>query len=243
MTIISTDKALRPRDPHDHYPTNIEVARAALREVAGFMEHPTILDAGAGDGVWGQAARDIFLFSIIHGVELREIEQPNNAYNLWVAGQNYATYQPAPDRKYDLAIGNPAFGDLHSTRETQRKRDCKKCCETFVPTPRPHDLQFFDAEAWVRKAISEVRDGGYVVFLLRQAFLASLTRAKGLHRQFCPERVLTIVPRPSFTGDGNTDDEEYSIFIWHVGHYPKNYEGGWLFWREKDQDKNESLQP
>jgi hypothetical protein len=42
--------------------------------------------------------------------------------------------------------------------------------------------------------------------------------------------VRNLVPRPSFTGDGNTDGAEYVLAVWQAGwHGP--YEGGWLNWR------------
>lgn len=69
------------------------------------------------------------------------------------------------------------------------------------------------AEAFVRKALADVRDDGCVAFLLRLGFLAS-ARRYSLMQAHQPD-VLVLAERPSFTADGKTDASEYGWFVWH----------------------------
>lgn len=72
------------------------------------------------------------------------------------------------------------------------------------------------AEAFVRKAIALTRPGGYVLFLLRLAFLEGQARGAGLWRDLPPAHVAVCSRRPSFTGNGKTDATAYAVFIWQV---------------------------
>ena len=237
MPIIQTSKQLTPRDPHDHYPTDERIAIAAIRQIPDLhiLGTPLICDAGAGGGAWGKAVRHFFPSVRLHGIELRDIETPtdnhgNPIYDLFIADQNYATYKHE-GKLFDLHIGNPAYGDLFNETEKARKRQCVKDGTPFVKRLRPADLPFFDAEMWVRKAISETRPGGWVVFLLRLAFLESIKRARGLWKEYPPTKVLTLASRPSFTLNGKTNSDAYAIFYWHVGNFDHSgYVGGWLDW-------------
>jgi tRNA1(Val) A37 N6-methylase TrmN6 len=56
--IIYTDKQMRPRHPQDYYPTPLALARAALGAIPASFSPSRALDPGAGNGVWGIAARD-----------------------------------------------------------------------------------------------------------------------------------------------------------------------------------------
>lgn len=70
---------------------------------------------------------------------------------------------------------------------------------------------YSQAEAFVRKALSEVARGGSVFALLRLGFLASAKR-RSFHRQH-PCDVYVLSRRPSFTG-GGTDASDYAWFCW-----------------------------
>ncbi len=54
--IIPTDKQLRKRDDNDYYPTPIELCVSALGLLPDDFKPFSILDPGAGDGVWGSRA-------------------------------------------------------------------------------------------------------------------------------------------------------------------------------------------
>ena len=74
------------------------------------------------------------------------------------------------------------------------------------------------AEAFVRAALAACRDKGYVLFLLRLAFLEGQARGVGLWKQHSPRQVAVCSKRPSFTGDGQTDATAYALFLWQKGY-------------------------
>jgi hypothetical protein len=79
------------------------------------------------------------------------------------------------------------------------------------------------AEAFIRRSMALLHDGGYIVFLLRLAFLESMSRYTLFTRELPPQRVVVCSDRPSFTGDGKTDATAYAFFVWCKGYKP---EGG-----------------
>ena len=93
---------LPERDPFDYYPTDIRIPQAALRKLPtrGFS---TVIDAGAGSGIWGEVIKPRFLCNLI-GVELREVE-PNPNYTRWITG-DFLTVDLPP---CDLVTGNPPY--------------------------------------------------------------------------------------------------------------------------------------
>lgn len=88
-----------------------------------------------------------------------------------------------------------------------------------------------NAEEHVRQALSMVHVHGRVGFVLRLAFLESMKR-RPFWREFAPEAVSVITPRPSFT-QGGTDSAAYAWFVWRrhnetcSRHAPRL---GWLDW-------------
>jgi hypothetical protein len=73
---------------------------------------------------------------------------------------------------------------------------------------------YLRAEAFVRRALDEVRHGATVAMLLRLNFLEGQARA-ALHREH-PADVYVLPRRPSFTGKG-TDATGYGWFCWGPG--------------------------
>ncbi len=78
------------------------------------------------------------------------------------------------------------------------------------------------AEACVRRSLDLLDEGGYLIFLLRLAFMESLTRAVGLWRDYPCLDVGVYSKRPSFTGDGRTDATAYACFLWKKGYHGRN---------------------
>lgn len=106
--IITTDKVLRPRDEHDHYPTPVELCRAALALIPSHFylpDHVEVLDPGCGDGVWGRAFKSLYPSAGVAGVELRDIPYPAG-YNELYRGDFLDLAIP---NKYDAVIGNPPY--------------------------------------------------------------------------------------------------------------------------------------
>jgi hypothetical protein len=71
------------------------------------LTSPRILDPGAGRGVWGVAARQLYPGALITGVELQDRAKPPE-YNHWVVADFLNNY-PDPYPQYDLIIGNPPY--------------------------------------------------------------------------------------------------------------------------------------
>lgn len=72
---------------------------------------------------------------------------------------------------------------------------------------------FRQAEAFCRKALASVAQGGCVAMLLRLAFLESATRFD-FHAQYPVTSLHVFSSRPSFTGDGKSDSAAYAWFVW-----------------------------
>jgi hypothetical protein len=107
--IITSEKPLQPRVPHDFYPTPKEFIKAALYTIKDRKAY-TILDPGAGSGIWGEAARHIWPGAYIEGIELQEEFEPNSYYNTWHS-KDFMTYDRGMDfkMKFDLIMGNPPY--------------------------------------------------------------------------------------------------------------------------------------
>jgi len=93
------------RDPNDYYPTPIELCVPAL----GLLDlNPRqILDAGAGDGNWGMAARARWPGAYITGVEIRSVPRPA-AYTTWRRA-DFRRFRDPSGIRYDLIVMNPPF--------------------------------------------------------------------------------------------------------------------------------------
>ena len=73
------------------------------------------------------------------------------------------------------------------------------------------------AQEFCEKAISDVRDGWYVIFLLRLNFLESKKRL-GFFTKHPPKFIYVHSKRISFTEDGKTDSCAYAHFVWQKGY-------------------------
>lgn len=73
---------------------------------------------------------------------------------------------------------------------------------------------FRQAEAFCRKALASVAQGGCVAMLLRLAFLESAARFD-FHAQHPVTSLHVFSSRPSFTGDGKSDSAAYAWFVWN----------------------------
>lgn len=200
MTIIKTAKVLQPRRANDFYETPVELCRAALfRPVTNKFQ--TILDAGAGTGNWGFAARENWPQANLIGMELDPKRKNPGWYNDWIPA-DYPHF--AIGQVPDLIIGNPPYKQ---------------------------------AEEFIWQAHNQLAYGGGLIFLLRLAFLESVSRGRGLWQKWPPYAIRVLMQRPSFTGDGKTDDTAYAVFYWRRFKqksdarrvHPKL---GWLDWRD-----------
>lgn len=107
MPIINTDKVMRARDPHDHYPTDDGVCDAALAHFAEGYPPSRVLDPGAGAGPWGRAVRRYYPTArpYIIGVD-RFATEHAPGYDAWAVA-DYCTWRPS--ERFDLICGNPPY--------------------------------------------------------------------------------------------------------------------------------------
>ena len=76
------------------------------------------------------------------------------------------------------------------------------------------------AEPFIRKALEDVQDGGWVVMLLRLNFLGSKQRLP-FWEENMPRYIFVHHKRMSFTQNGSTDSIEYAHFCWQKGKRPR----------------------
>ncbi len=196
--IIPTDKQLRKRDDNDYYPTPIELCVSALGLLPDDFKPFSILDPGAGDGVWGRAFRYLYGSNpYLFGVEKRDVPFPQD-YTVWRSNDDYLEHNfPIWAGGYDLIMGNPPY----------------KIAEEFID-----------------KSLQLVKDGGYILFLFRLAFLESKRRYDKYWNNIKPKEVSVLVNRISFTGDKKSDDTAYALYLWQKG-YIGDTKLTWLKWR------------
>jgi hypothetical protein len=75
------------------------------------------------------------------------------------------------------------------------------------------------AQEFIEKSLDIVKDGGYVIMLLRLNFFESVKRKAFFDKQM-PKYSLVHHKRISFTPDGKTDSICYQHCIWQKGYFP-----------------------
>ncbi len=103
--MIFTNKDLPPRREYDFYPTPLSFARTALDLLPLAFYPRSIIDPGAGTGIWGEAAKAKWPKSIINGYEIRQEDQPGE-YNYWKTG-DYLDIEITGG--VSLVMGNPPY--------------------------------------------------------------------------------------------------------------------------------------
>lgn len=88
---------------------------------------------------------------------------------------------------------------------------------------------FAKAEEFVRHGLELLQKGGYLLYLLRLAFLESEGRALGLWREFPPLEVYVLANRVPFYGGTKTDDTAYALYLWRKGTHARP-SLNWLSW-------------
>ena len=116
---------------------------------------------------------------------------------------------------------------------------------THTPSDAGYDVvignpPYSTAEDWIRHSWQLLSpEGGWMIFLLRLAFLEGQGRGKGLWRELPPAHVSVLSRRPSFTGNGVSDPRTaYGVFYWQRNRFfgglrkqmPHTFD--WLDWNE-----------
>lgn len=191
-------------NPNDVYNTPLPFVRVALGIINDWQ--PTdILDPGAGNGVWGQVARELWPDAYIAGVELRQLPKPS-AYDTWHR-ENFLFYQTY--HSFDLVMGNPPYG------VSEGKKD-KKLAEKFV-----------------RRSLAFTRPGGRVYLLLKSVFTEAEGRMQGLFKEYPPLAIYQSARRIPFrpeTNGNKTNTVAYSMFLWEKDRRQRT-EFYWFDWK------------
>lgn len=211
--IIQSSKQLRPRDEKDHYPTPRELCNAAINMIPEGepYQYLTVLDPGAGAGVWGEAVMQRWGYADVYGVEMDSTREWHSDYSRWdVCDFLSLDYRP---EFFDLVVGNPPYG-----RSADGKKDRKL------------------AEKFVRKSFELVKPDGYIVFLLRLAFLEGQHRIANFWPDYPLKTIYVLSRRPSFTGDQRTDETAYGLFVWQKNYHGPTYQE-FLVWDYENNRK------
>lgn len=111
-TPVSTDRQMRPRDEHDFYESPEDAVSSYLAFNSNVVDgrwHSTILDPGAGTGVWGRVTRKLTKHCKIVAVELQErFRTPEYMqwYDEWHTADFLSLELPT---RFDVVLGNPPY--------------------------------------------------------------------------------------------------------------------------------------
>lgn len=109
---VNNTETLPERALFDFYPTPKELCKSVVRDLVPLPNDMfggrgwSVLDPGAGTGVWGEAVREVYPSVSITGVEIREDAPRNPTYNRWLKG-DFMLLPVEP--YYNLVIGNPPY--------------------------------------------------------------------------------------------------------------------------------------
>lgn len=93
--------------------------------------------------------------------------------------------------------------------------DCKNKYDVIITNP-PFNI----ARNVIEKALTDVKDGGFVIMLLRLNYFGGKLR-KDMWEKQMPKYVFVHNKRMSFTDDGKTDSIEYAHYCFQKGYYPE----------------------
>lgn len=100
------------------------------------------------------------------------------------------------------------------------------------------------AERFIVKSIDDLKPDGMLIFLLRLNYMGSQKRFESLWQQekYTPKQVITLVQRPSFTGDNKTDATEYAFFVFgDTSRMINKSPIQWLSWFDKKPVSDENV--
>lgn len=117
-------------------------------------------------------------------------------------------------------VQRPAAYNFWYTADYMRMSIKQPCFDLIVGNP-----PFKYAEEFIRCSLPMIESGGYLMFLLRVAFLEGQSRAAGLWKDYPPYKVIISSRRINFTGNSNPNS--YALFVWQKG-YTGSPALGWM---------------
>ncbi len=196
MSATGRNKPGKERDPLDYYPTPAATTRAIL-PFLGITRHDYVFDPACGDGAILNEVRTWY------GCKTEGIEiDPTRA---------------AIAREHGSAVrtGDALASEWMAESQTEwmaessaLPQETRRGCRWLIGNP-PFGLEM----SFVATSIKELANLRLdrVVWLLKLDFVASEER-RAFHRRHPSD--LYVVKRPSFTGDGDTDAQNYAWFVW-----------------------------
>ena len=79
---------------------------------------------------------------------------------------------------------------------------------------------FRDAMKFIKKSLDDVKNRGYVIYLLRLNYFGTQKRYE-FWQKYMSKYTFVHHKRMSFTDEGGTDSIEYAHFVWQKNNYPK----------------------
>lgn len=198
------DQELPERAEHDRYITprlECEQAYAMLmkwnavwrllrpaRDAHEGFREPYILDPGAGPGIWGSVAREIWPECLVHGVEITPQRCPE-VYDRYQIGRFPGDHNTTG---YDLVVGNPPYNQ---------------------------------ANVFVEESMKRLREGGWLMFLMRLQYCTGTRRRDGLFAKYPLFLYAVYSRRISWREDGarKTPPRDHALFIWQKGYRGHTY--------------------
>lgn len=198
-TLWVKDKDTLPkRRESDHYPTAIVDVRRGL----DFLWDTIALEdplKQRPNSQWAPAVLDPGSGSGVWGTTLRE--------------DGYCSPRLVTGVEVREVVRPPAYDRWHVANFLTINTACFGESYDLVIGNPPYK----NAHLWIEKSLACLKDGGYLLFLLRLTFLESRKRATGLFQEHPPLRIAACGRRPSFSGNGRTSPDAYMYCIWRKG--------------------------
>lgn len=200
-------KSERPRRKHDFYPTPYGLAKTALIQLmldtSSVCGDDDILDAGAGQGVWGKALIELIEKSSsvqqnsLTGIDIQVYPKPD-CYHAWYT-QDFLSFDPP--HKYDLVMGNPPYSFM----------------EEFIHK----SLEMLNSGGYVFFM-------GRLEFLASQTRYKSLWTVTPPRKMYVLSRRPSFFSVKR-VNDKPTDAQDYAMYLWQKDWKGKS-ELDWLYW-------------
>jgi hypothetical protein len=134
--------------------------------------------------------------------------------------ENHVMSYPTAFDELDIPYKKLLTVDIRKDSLAKIKRDYLKMRFKTKPDVIISNPPFHLCVEYILKALKDVAEGGYVIFLFRLNFYGSDTR-KPLFDRLMPEYTFVHSKRMSFTDDKKTDSIEYAHFVYRKGYYPE----------------------